>query len=46
LLERQFPTREFLLPTGQPNRELYRSLIQEVISEVTPAILQETPASN
>jgi len=43
-LERQYPARDYLLGSGQPNRELYRKVIQEVLAEVTPQGLTATPA--
>jgi sporulation-control protein spo0M len=43
-LERHLPAREYLLANGQPNRELYRKVIQDVLSEVTPAALINAPA--
>lgn len=37
-LERSFPAREYLLGNGQPNRELFRRVMQDVLAEVTPAV--------
>lgn len=38
-MERHYPAREYLLGNGQPNRDLYRKVIQEVLAEVVPAAL-------
>jgi len=38
-MERHYPAREFLLESGQPNRDLFRKLIQEVLAEVAPVAL-------
>ncbi|HEX7927570.1 MAG TPA: hypothetical protein VF678_08265 [bacterium] len=37
--ERTYPPREFLLGTGQPNRDLFRKVIQEVLSDFAPLAL-------
>ncbi|HUJ73891.1 MAG TPA: hypothetical protein VL359_03495 [bacterium] len=36
---RTVPVRDYLLGNGQPNRELYRQVLQGVLQEVTPAAL-------